>query len=531
MGREALRVFLSHTSELRKHPKAKSFVDAAEEALLAAEATVLDMKHMAARDQEPAAYCQEKLKAADVYVGIIGFRYGTPVPGSDPVQSYTQLEFKTATTLKLTRLVFLLDGESDEPLPLPREFLSDPAYENQQSEFRRQLLNQGAITAERVLSPDELKAKLTQALSQRSGSASDTAAAEDHSEVGSRPTWPTLAGAAQQKVQKVLQLLQDATRAIEQVEHGYEEPARMDAWDNWDDKDRKHRELAASVIEPATNLQACLQQTSENAEEARKNIGELCAKRFAARTDRPQSIIHVVSEILGFSARLAKRVTQARDELEERVEDYPDYYQIPYSILVKTYELAEQVTISAMRMEREIDRPLAAESGHRQAVPWGETLAGPQSSSPTPSAPPGIREAEVTYIDVGGKAAAGPRIVGAGTDSDPQPVPSDLVRGRRVVAVKVQGTSMEEDDIRDGDYVIIDRDLAWKDKDIVVIRVDGRGDAQTSEALVKRIRLRPDGTLIHLESSDRKLRPEIIRPEDNPVVEGKVIGVFRSLPR
>ena len=93
-------MFLSHTSELRDYPKGKSFVDAAEEAVLAVEGTPLDMKHFPARDQDPAAYCKEKLKDVDVYVGIIGFLYGTLVPSKSD-QSYTELEFETATGLSV----------------------------------------------------------------------------------------------------------------------------------------------------------------------------------------------------------------------------------------------------------------------------------------------------------------------------------------------------------------------------------------------------------------------------------------------
>jgi Domain of unknown function (DUF4062) len=98
------RVFLSHTSELRRF----GFMDAAEDALRRAECLPIDMEYFAARDQAPAEYCAEQVAGADVYVGIIGFRYGSLVPDKSDV-SHTEHEFDTATRLGKTRLMFLLD--------------------------------------------------------------------------------------------------------------------------------------------------------------------------------------------------------------------------------------------------------------------------------------------------------------------------------------------------------------------------------------------------------------------------------------
>jgi tetratricopeptide (TPR) repeat protein len=155
-----LRVFLSHTSELRKHPPELSFVAAAERAVIRAGDTVTDMEYFPAREDQPAAYCRQRVGDADVYVAIIGFRYGSPVR-DEPGLSYTELEFAAATERGLPRLVFLLD--EDAVLPLPQSCLSDPLHGDRQQRFRQRITEAG-IMVQRVGSPEQLQLLLYQGL-------------------------------------------------------------------------------------------------------------------------------------------------------------------------------------------------------------------------------------------------------------------------------------------------------------------------------------------------------------------------------
>ena len=171
-----MRVFLSHTSELRQYPPERSFVAAAEQAVIRAGGVVADMAYFPAREDKPASYCREQVGQADVYAGIIGFRYGSPVR-DEPDHSYTELEFAEAGALGLPRLVFVLDENA--VLPLPGVFLSDPVFGERQRAFRQRVLDAG-ITVQRVDSPDRLETLLFQALTalqQAVGARGDQAAA------------------------------------------------------------------------------------------------------------------------------------------------------------------------------------------------------------------------------------------------------------------------------------------------------------------------------------------------------------------
>ena len=133
---------------------------AAEQAVTRAGGVVVDMAYFTAREDKPASYCREQVGRADVYAGIIGFRYGSPVR-DEPRLSYTELEFAEAGKLELPRLVFVLDENG--VLPLPGVFLSDSVHGERQRAFREQVQDAG-ITVQLVGSPAELEVGLFQAL-------------------------------------------------------------------------------------------------------------------------------------------------------------------------------------------------------------------------------------------------------------------------------------------------------------------------------------------------------------------------------
>jgi tetratricopeptide (TPR) repeat protein len=127
-------VFVSHTSELRDFPAGKSYVAAVERAISASGHVIVDMADFAAASRPAAEECREQVRSCDVYVGVLGTRYGSPVRDSRRV-SYTELEFDTATDANLKRLVFMLDTEAvDVGIPVSR--LIDLKYGARQEKFR-----------------------------------------------------------------------------------------------------------------------------------------------------------------------------------------------------------------------------------------------------------------------------------------------------------------------------------------------------------------------------------------------------------
>lgn len=154
------RVFISHTSEFAKYPEKRSFIDAAIRAVIRAGSVPCDMGYFTVRDQQPAQYCIDRVRECDVYVGIIGLRYGSPVRDRQEV-SYPELEFEAASLAPAkTRLIFLLD----EDALVPRAAFADIKYGERQEKFRKRL--RGGMICKLFTDIHELEMLIYQALSE-----------------------------------------------------------------------------------------------------------------------------------------------------------------------------------------------------------------------------------------------------------------------------------------------------------------------------------------------------------------------------
>jgi hypothetical protein len=137
-------VFISHTSELRDFPAGASYVAAVERAVSACGHVIVDMADFPAADQVPAEQCVDQVRGCDVYVGVLGTRYGSPVRDR-PEVSYTELEFETAAKAGLPRLVFLLDERATD-VGIPLLALLDREFGARQEAFRYRVQEGGLVT-------------------------------------------------------------------------------------------------------------------------------------------------------------------------------------------------------------------------------------------------------------------------------------------------------------------------------------------------------------------------------------------------
>ncbi len=119
-----------------------------------------------------------------------------------------------------------------------------------------------------------------------------------------------------------------------------------------------------------------------------------------------------------------------------------------------------------------------------------------------------------------GNVAAGAPIE-AVRDQETLSVPPDMVpRGRDNYVLRVQGDSMIEEQIRDGDYIVVSAQTTADDGQMVVALVGG------DSATVKKLYREPGGKL-RLQPANATMRP-IVESAHNVRIQGVVVGVIRK---
>ena len=98
-------------------------------------------------------------------------------------------------------------------------------------------------------------------------------------------------------------------------------------------------------------------------------------------------------------------------------------------------------------------------------------------------------------------------------------LPASLVRGRRTYVLRVTGDSMIDEQIRDGDYVVVEERTSPRNGEMVVALIDGR------EATLKTFRR--DKGRIRLQPANPEVAPVFVRPETLRI-QGIVTGVLRT---
>ncbi|HEY8233946.1 MAG TPA: transcriptional repressor LexA [Vicinamibacteria bacterium] len=118
-----------------------------------------------------------------------------------------------------------------------------------------------------------------------------------------------------------------------------------------------------------------------------------------------------------------------------------------------------------------------------------------------------------------GRVAAGSPIE-AITASETIFVPEDMVGRRDTYVLQVKGDSMIDEQIRDGDFVIVENRKSARDGEMVIALVDGEN------ATLKKL-YREGGGMVRLQPANARLKP-LVLDQDRLSIQGVVIGVLRK---
>ena len=122
-------------------------------------------------------------------------------------------------------------------------------------------------------------------------------------------------------------------------------------------------------------------------------------------------------------------------------------------------------------------------------------------------------------IPVLGKIAAGTPVEAIQNEVARIPLPSNIEKNGEFFGLKVQGDSMIEAGINDGDTVIVRKADTAENGKIVVALIDDH------EAMLKRIRRK--GKTVALESANRNYETKIFGP-DRVKVQGILVSLYRN---
>jgi repressor LexA len=125
----------------------------------------------------------------------------------------------------------------------------------------------------------------------------------------------------------------------------------------------------------------------------------------------------------------------------------------------------------------------------------------------------------IRSIPLYGKIAAGTPIEAIADEGETIAVPGEILGAGRHYALSVEGDSMIESGIRDGDIVIIRQTDQAPDGTIVVALVD---DQEVTLKTIKR-----DAGMIHLIPANSQYTP-LILPAGNVKIQGVLAGLYRT---
>lgn len=242
----------------------------------------------------------------------------------------------------------------------------------------------------------------------------------------------------------------------------------------------------------------------------------------------------------GMDAMLTKKQIQLLDFIQKRMarDGVPPSFDEMKEALDLRSKSGIHRLVTALE-ERGFIRRLPHRARALEIVRLPDALLGNQAAEPVPAKQAGftprviantrparprgaisIMDSPAVELPLMGRIAAGVPIEAISEVSHHVAVPGTMLSGREHhYALEVQGDSMIEAGINDGDVVVIREQDTADNGDIIVALVDG------SEATLKRYRRR--GGMIALEAANAAYEPRIL-PEDRVRIQGRLVGLIRS---
>lgn len=195
---------------------------------------------------------------------------------------------------------------------------------------------------------------------------------------------------------------------------------------------------------------------------------------------------------------------------QKQILDYVQSYIVDRGYAPSFEEIAQQFSFRSLATVHEHLTNLERKGYIRRAHNESRSI----ELVPTPG------QAGATELPLLGQVAAGQPIE-AVVNPETISVPNDLIprRGSSYV-LRVEGDSMVDEHIADGDYVVVHGREAADDGEMVIALVDG------TSATVKRLYREPGGW-IRLQPANEQVRPIRVH-EDDLLIQGVVVGVIRK---
>ena len=152
--------------------------------------------------------------------------------------------------------------------------------------------------------------------------------------------------------------------------------------------------------------------------------------------------------------------------------------------------------------------------GYIRKTPGGSRMIEILNSPPVPLT-------QIIPVPILGRVQAGEPILAVENIEGYFNLDRNLVTAEDVFLLRVQGDSMIDAHIQDGDFALVKPQPTAEDGEIVVALIE-------DEATIKRIFQKRD--LIRLEPANSKMEPIVVKKGEKKVsIVGKVVGIFRKM--